>query len=87
MPILIGAVALGRLESLAVLKRYQKAFEIAGGVVLILAGLHRRTHISSSFPSRRLEKLCKAYSLLKRQSTVASGRGGMADFMLIEAHR
>lgn len=40
VPIIVGAVALGRLESLAVLKRYQKAFEIAGAVVLILSGLY-----------------------------------------------
>ena len=40
VPILIGAVAIGWLESIRFLGRYQKAFEAIGGVVLILAGLY-----------------------------------------------
>lgn len=40
VPILIGAVAIGWLEKFRVLGRYQKAFEVAGAVVLILAGLY-----------------------------------------------
>jgi cytochrome c-type biogenesis protein len=40
VPILIGAAAIGWLESIRFLGRYQKAFEIIGGVVLILAGLY-----------------------------------------------
>lgn len=40
LPIIIGAVAVGWLENLKVLHRSQKAFEIAGGVLLILAGLY-----------------------------------------------
>lgn len=40
VPLILGAAAVGWLESLAVLKNYQKIFEIAGGVLLILAGLY-----------------------------------------------
>jgi cytochrome c-type biogenesis protein len=40
LPILLGAVAMGWLESLAVLKHYQKIFEILGGLLLILSGLY-----------------------------------------------
>lgn len=40
VPILIGAVAMGWLENLKLLGRYQKAFEVGGAVVLILAGLY-----------------------------------------------
>lgn len=40
VPIIIGAVAVGWLETLKVLSRSQKAFEIVGGVLLILAGLY-----------------------------------------------
>jgi cytochrome c-type biogenesis protein len=40
VPILIGAVAIGWLESMQVLGRYQKTFEVFGGLVLILAGLY-----------------------------------------------
>ena len=40
VPIIIGAVAVGWLETLKVLSRSQKGFEIAGGVLLILAGLY-----------------------------------------------
>lgn len=40
IPIILGAVAMGWLEDLSVLRRYQKAFEIAGAVVLIIAGLY-----------------------------------------------
>lgn len=40
VPILIGAVAIGWLESCKFLGRYQKAFEVVGGLALILAGLY-----------------------------------------------
>lgn len=40
VPILLGALAVGWLESLSGLRRHQKAFEIAGGVLLILSGLY-----------------------------------------------
>nr|WP_311529524.1 cytochrome c biogenesis protein CcdA [uncultured Ralstonia sp.] len=40
VPIILGAVAMGWLESLSALKRYQKVFEIAGAVVLVLTGLY-----------------------------------------------
>lgn len=40
VPILIGAVAIGWLEELRVLGRYQKAVEVAGALVMILAGLY-----------------------------------------------
>ena len=40
VPILLGGWAIGALEELKFLGGYQKALEIAGGVVLILAGLY-----------------------------------------------
>ena len=40
VPILLGAAAVGWLENLKPLGRYRHAFEVAGGVVLILAGLY-----------------------------------------------
>jgi cytochrome c-type biogenesis protein len=40
VPIIIGAVAVGWLETLRVLSRWQKGFETAGGLLLILAGLY-----------------------------------------------
>jgi len=40
VPIILGAFAVGWLEGLSALQRYQKAFEIAGAVVLVLAGLY-----------------------------------------------
>lgn len=40
VPIVLGALAMGWLEGLSVLQRYQKAFEITGAVVLVLAGLY-----------------------------------------------
>lgn len=39
-PIIMGAVAVGWLESFSVLKNHQKTFEIIGGVLLILSGLY-----------------------------------------------
>lgn len=39
VPILLGGWAMGVLEELKFFAGYQKAFEVAGGVVLILAGL------------------------------------------------
>ncbi|WP_333839249.1 cytochrome c biogenesis CcdA family protein [Pelomicrobium sp.] len=40
VPIILGACAVGWLESLKTLSIHQKAFEIAGGVLLIAAGLY-----------------------------------------------
>jgi cytochrome c-type biogenesis protein len=40
IPILLGAAAIGWLESLKWLSRSQKVFEILGGLVLILSGLY-----------------------------------------------
>jgi cytochrome c-type biogenesis protein len=40
LPILIGATALGWLESLKPLAKWHRAFEIAGGVLLIASGLY-----------------------------------------------
>lgn len=40
VPILLGGWAMGALEKLRFLARYQRAFEVGGGVVLILAGLY-----------------------------------------------
>lgn len=40
VPILIGAAAIGWLEEFRFLGRYQRAFEVIGGLVLILAGLY-----------------------------------------------
>lgn len=40
VPILLGATAVGWLENLKPLGRYRHAFEVAGAVVLILAGLY-----------------------------------------------
>lgn len=40
VPVLLGAPAIGWLENVKSLGRYRRAFEIAGGIVLILAGLY-----------------------------------------------
>ena len=40
LPILLGAWAMSWLESLKVMMRYQRLFEVLGGVVLILTGLY-----------------------------------------------
>jgi len=40
IPIILGAWAIGWLESLKVLSDFQKLFEVIGGLVLILAGLY-----------------------------------------------
>ena len=40
VPVALGAAAMGWLESLSVLQRYQKVFEIVGALTLILAGLY-----------------------------------------------
>ena len=40
VPILLGGWAVGALEELKFLSRYHKWFEVAGGVLLILAGLY-----------------------------------------------
>ena len=40
VPVILGAWAMGALESLTPLSRSQKLFEILGGVTLILSGLY-----------------------------------------------
>jgi cytochrome c-type biogenesis protein len=40
VPIMLGAVAVGWLESLHALSRSQRAFDIVGGIVLMLMGLY-----------------------------------------------
>jgi cytochrome c-type biogenesis protein len=40
VPVILGAAAVGWLESLSGLQRYQRVFEIAGAVTLVLAGLY-----------------------------------------------
>lgn len=40
IPIALGAWAMGWLETLKPLARYQRAFDVAGGVLLVLAGLY-----------------------------------------------
>lgn len=39
-PILLGAAAVGWLEGLSGLRRFHKAFEVMGGILLILSGLY-----------------------------------------------
>jgi cytochrome c-type biogenesis protein len=40
IPVVLGAPAIGLLENLKPLGRYRHVFEVAGGIVLILAGLY-----------------------------------------------
>ncbi|MEK7815491.1 MAG: cytochrome c biogenesis protein CcdA [Pseudomonadota bacterium] len=40
VPIILGALGMGWLESLRALTRWQKAFEIVGGLTLIVAGVY-----------------------------------------------
>ena len=40
IPIVLGAWAVGWMENLRVLARYQKGFEIAGAITLIASGLY-----------------------------------------------
>jgi cytochrome c-type biogenesis protein len=40
VPVILGAVAVGWLESLSGLQRYQRVFEITGAVTLVLVGLY-----------------------------------------------
>lgn len=40
IPILLGAIAVGWLENLSGLRRFHKAFEMVGGVLLMLTGLY-----------------------------------------------
>ncbi len=40
VPVLLGGWAVGVLENLKILSRYQKWFEIAGGVLLVASGLY-----------------------------------------------
>lgn len=40
VPIFLGAWAVGALEEMKTLERYQKSFEMVGGIVLVLTGLY-----------------------------------------------
>jgi cytochrome c-type biogenesis protein len=40
IPLLLGACAIGWLENIRVLAKYQKAFEIIGAATLIASGLY-----------------------------------------------
>lgn len=40
VPVILGAAAVGWLESLSPLQHYQKTFEVAGAVTLVLTGLY-----------------------------------------------
>jgi len=40
IPVLLGAIAVGWLENLSGIRRFHKAFEVIGGVLLILSGLY-----------------------------------------------
>ncbi|OJV55206.1 MAG: cytochrome C biogenesis protein [Burkholderiales bacterium 68-10] len=40
VPVILGAVAMGWLQGLSVLRRFQKTFEMAGAAVLVLSGLY-----------------------------------------------
>ncbi len=40
IPIILGAWSMGWLESLQILSRYQKWFEVTAGIVLVIAGLY-----------------------------------------------
>ena len=40
IPVLLGAFAVGWLENLSGMRRFHKAFEVSGGVLLILSGLY-----------------------------------------------
>lgn len=40
VPILLGGWAVGALEAMKPLARYQKAFEVTGGVILVITGLY-----------------------------------------------
>lgn len=40
IPILLGAIAVGWLESLSGLRKFHKVFEIIGGILLIVSGLY-----------------------------------------------
>lgn len=40
VPVLIGAITIGWLDTFRVLGRYQKSFEVVGALVLILSGMY-----------------------------------------------
>lgn len=40
IPILLGAIAVGWLENLSGVQRFHRAFEVVGGILLILSGLY-----------------------------------------------
>jgi cytochrome c-type biogenesis protein len=40
IPILLGAIVVGWLESLSGLSKFHKVFEVIGGILLILSGLY-----------------------------------------------
>ena len=45
LPVITGAWSMGWIESLQLLSRHQKVFEIMAGVALILTGLYCSIHI------------------------------------------
>jgi cytochrome c-type biogenesis protein len=51
IPIVLGACAVGWLENLRVLSRYQKAFEVIGGVTLIASGVYMLNAVFIWIPS------------------------------------
>jgi cytochrome c-type biogenesis protein len=51
VPIVTGAVAIGSLQNLGRLARYQKGFEVVGGLLLILGGLYMLNTVLFVFPS------------------------------------
>ncbi|MFZ5510231.1 MAG: cytochrome c biogenesis CcdA family protein [Pseudomonadota bacterium] len=50
-PIILGACALGWLETLSGLARFQKTFEVFGGILLILSGLYMLNAYLLAVPS------------------------------------
>ena len=40
IPVLLGAIGVGWLESLSGIRRFHKAFEVGGAILLILSGLY-----------------------------------------------
>jgi cytochrome c-type biogenesis protein len=51
VPIIIGSVAIGWLQNLSGLARFQRVFELIGGTLLILAGLYMLNAVWLAVPS------------------------------------
>lgn len=68
VPIILGAVAIGWLESLSGLRKFQKAFELVGGILLILAGLYMLNAYFLVVPALAVQ----AFSASPHTSRVAS---------------